>query len=177
MKGYPHLTCFCVGSLLLGVPFVLRTVSPALEVYPSIVFPARATVVDVSHENLEFTNLELWGVGSKGKEEILLDPARFLEPVPAVNLGVLVEREFALNPEAGRSIKFKYVPISAREMGRSKVTPEERQETRDWLRNRLNTAGCEPYLLILRKRNSSINRNTGEVINSAIQNETTLRLD
>lgn len=164
-----------LGSLCLGIPFVLRTVCPALEIYPSIVFPARATLVDVSDSDITYSQLELYGL--KNGNEVRLDPISFLDPIPLQYLGVLFERDFGLDPEKPKQVYFKYLSIPNIQIDRSKITAEERAETEKWLQERLIEESCAADTLILRKRKSSIDRSSGEMTQTELLYEKYITLD
>lgn len=175
MQTYPHLNRFLLGVACLGIPFFLRTVSPALEVYPSIVFPARATSVNVSSETITYNQLELYGI--RDGKEFRLAPIRFLDPVPLQYLGVLFEREFGLDPEMPKRVYFKYLPLPDLLLDPGKNDAADRAETKTWLKHRLSETSCETDTLILRKRKSSVDRKTGEIAKSELLYEKSIILD
>lgn len=172
---YPHISAAAVLLTVLGVPFFLRTVAPAFEVYPSLVFPARATLVDVASGEVTYVQREL--IGLREGQEVRLDPIRFLEPIPLQYLGVLFDRAFSLDPNDERRIYFKYLPVKERTVPRSQISEEEREETRNWLASRLEALGCDSDQLILRKKRYIVDRSTSTILDTEIIYERIVELD
>ena len=148
---YPHTLGFGLACLALGVPFVVRTVCPAYEIYPSVVLPARASLLDVEGGSFIYKAREFAGVSEETGETLVLDSAVFLDPIPPQTKGVLSTREFYLKEGYRREVYFKYLPLSGFNLSRADITAQEQRETKLWISWKLQEAGCKPYEFILRK--------------------------
>ncbi|MCZ6674119.1 MAG: hypothetical protein O7C75_14410 [Verrucomicrobia bacterium] len=161
-KDYRHLIRLGIVSTILVVPYGLKLLSKSLEIYPAIIFPAGAVTLEHKDGWHQMVQHGLFGVDVSTKKLKQLDKGKFLNPVPIHYLSLLLFNEFGLNPDIESTIYFRYFkPLRVKKF--SSVTETDREETRDWLRNRLIAAGCDDEVLIIRKTELRINRDSGEI--------------
>lgn len=155
--------------VLLIVPFVLRIVSPGLEVYPSIVLPSGAGKVRITEGLLTYMTTEIYAKTVRSGNLVRLDVAEFLRPIPVQYFHNVVECGFGLDSSYRKEIKsLLFQPIK---IDLVKVNEAERAETKSWLRSRLREAGCRDSLLIVQRRALTYDVNSRELQNDNLFDE------
>ena len=160
-----YLNAFLILMIFLLVPFLLRIITPSLEVYPSIVLPSGAGKVKLTDGDLTYHTTEIYGKKMTG-ELVRLDVREFLKPIPVQYLHAIVEGEFGLEPDYRKRINS--LLFESRIVGGTKVTEEERAQTRAWLRVRLKQAGCRDSVLIVQRRRIAYDTGSRELENNQL---------
>ena len=156
-----YLNAFLLLLVFLLIPFVLRIITPSLEVYPSIVLPSGAGKVKLANDGLTYQTTEIYGKNQVTGKLERLEVQDFFKPIPVQYFHAIVEGEFGLDPEYRKSIRS--LLFERRTVGSTKVTEEEREQTREWLRTRLKKAGCRDSVLVVQKRAITYNTDSKEL--------------
>lgn len=174
---YKHIAGASALALVLGAPFALKTVAPALEPYPAIIYPAGAGVVDTRENLLRSSRVELVGFDPASGQEQIVEIQPFLSPIPVQYFRDLTSREFGLQENLSLEIDFRILPLKTRTVVRRPITPEARDEAREWLRGRLDKAGLDPHRLLIRTSSLVIDARSGAELERKVTNEKNLGLD
>ncbi|MDQ8185162.1 hypothetical protein [Pelagicoccus sp. SDUM812002] len=170
---------FLISAILLS-PFVLRTVSHQLEVYPSVVLPSGAVLANSDSTAITATKTELIGRNVSDSAEVALDARKLIAPLPINYLPKLLESQFALAAPPSHSLRFKYIPKPFRpeklSLPRKLVSEEDERQVRSLLRERLQQQDCSTDTLTIRRTKFLIDKATREVSQVEITDEVTIDL-
>ncbi len=147
---FPKLARRLILILVLFVPFLLRERGAYLEPYPAIVLPRGASLLDISEGVINYPFTELVAVDSAGVEHVL-EPKAFFAPIPAHYWTRICRDNFGLEPQPFSPIE-KKISLglwSIKLKHDRETTPEQRQETIAWLKDRAAAQGVTDAKLIL----------------------------
>lgn len=152
MMRYRHTIGFLVLCLLLGGPFILRTIAPSLEAYPAIIMPGGSGMVVAENGKFYYNNAIFYGIDAETGQETQVKSVDLVRPAEVDFAVPLASRDFGLDPNQKTRIWFrrKFGVLKDIRLANTQITDEERRETRQWLSKRLIDAGCDGRVLIVR---------------------------
>lgn len=172
MKQYPNLSLTLLLAFILIPPFALK-IRKRLEPYPAIILPIGARKVNVGKKEINFNRTSLWGKREKDNTWTRVDVKKFLHPIYVHYWDPISRNSFGLKSTEGRIIKlFKGINILSK-----KVTPNEVQEAKYWLRQKLVQSGYGSNELMIKFEQVKFDIETGKIITIKRDNEEILRLD
>ncbi|MCC0177964.1 hypothetical protein I4641_13350 [Waterburya agarophytonicola K14] len=172
---YPNLLLTLGLSCLLFPPFLLKMLSASLEPYPAIILPAGAHQVDLDSTQVNFSRISLWGKQLPDNSWTRIDSEKFLEPIPHEYLTHIVNNSFGLKTskkEADNALKKKFITIL-----NNKITADEIEDTKQWLRNQLTQLNCDSSELMVTEEKIAFDVSTGKIVSLKIINEKLFKLD
>lgn len=158
--------------LLLGIPFVIKTIDMRLEIFPSVILPSSSGTINIK-ENVFVNKTELYGV-LINKDTVELNKSKFMGKIPLHYLENLISNKFGLKPFLVRNEKTNKFSITYNV--HSKVSDAEIKETKIWLRNRLREQHCNDSILIIKKRSIELSPNRVIINKNAINYDTIFNL-
>lgn len=164
--------------IILGVPFLIRhKFGDKYEPFPSILFPTGAFRVPVlsSEFNVDYTDLVAQKEDGSWQQ---VDPKRLLYPLPYTNHKFILQREFGLadwEEEANR--RFSNLLVDLNIVKIRNATEQAKEETRNWLKQRLSEQGFNGPLLKIIQKERTISISNGETLREDIINEKIINLD
>ena len=168
-KNIRHLSFLLI---FLGIPFLLRIIDYRFEIYPSVVLPAGAKTL-YTGEDVRISVNEIYGRTANGKIKNL-NNAFFLRPIREEYLSYFYKAHFGLTPS--KNLQFNTnklgIPISLT----PKISLEDIELTKVWLRERLREQNCLDSILILKKRTMIVRNNGAFYEDNTILNDTILEL-
>ena len=166
MKRQTVFTILLAG-ILIG-PFCLRTMWPSLEPYPAIMLPSGAGKLKLQPDEFSFSRLVVYGQDGENNKWTLVDPLKFLDPIPVWYLNDLAYRHFGLRER----IDNIWIPkLGIFEIHWSRGTDKSRIETREWLQKKLSNLGFENSKFKVVIERVTIRRRTGNVLRTETKNE------
>lgn len=172
MSRYPNLFLTLLLALALIPPFVLKTLR-RIEPYPAIILPAVAGKVDVGGKEVSFKRTSLWGKDKETGVWKRIDVKTFLAPIPVHYLNAIAENSFGLNSAEGRTIDLP----KGFEIFIKKVTSNEVETGKQWLRQKLAESGYASDELAIASEQVNFDVETGQIITNKRIHEEILRLD
>lgn len=175
MNRYPHTCLTLLLSCLLLPPFLLKTFYPNLEPYPAVILPSGSDTINVENTRVNFTKTSVWAKESKAKTWSKIDSEKFLEPIPIHYLKYIALTSFGFKsePKKASSVwKKKYDSILS-----SKITSEERAETKNWLKQKLTKFGYVPDEFMVVSEEITFDINTGKIVSRTRTDEQIFKLD
>lgn len=169
---YKSILYFILLNLFLWPPFIIRSVDPRLEIFPSIVLPSYASLVKMNKEETIYLKRPYAYVKNGSLKEV--DKAKFFEGIHGNYSAYIIANHFGLDTT---QIKKQYtgrfkIPYTVK----SKVTEQERAETKIWIRNRLANMGYNDSILVIATKKIDVSKNRTFLIHKTIENDTVIRL-
>lgn len=155
--------------VVLFVPSIIKVIDMRLELFPSVILPSSSGTIKIDQDR-KVKRMELHGITIQG-DTIELDKGDFLNPIPEHYLYRLLLNDFGLKEYQYENTKTNRLALPFRLQ--SKVSKEDINETKVWLRDRLQKLGCSDSVLIVKKRLITISPdmsilNRDNVINDTI---------
>ena len=169
---YKNILYFTLLCLFLFPPFVIRSIDLRLEVFPSVLLPSYASLTKVNKEKTIYLTRLFALDNDRNRQEI--DRSAFFKGMPPHYSNYIIANNFGLdtnqiqNHRTGR-FDIPYITIS-------KISDEERNETKLWMRNRLIEMGFNDSLLIVGQKKLTISANRTFHMNKNIENDTVFKL-
>lgn len=160
-----------VIALALLVPFGIKMATDT-HPYPVMLFPAGSGVVTTRDGIVEYNATELYGRDAAGELQ-LIDPVRFLEPIPVHYLPPLVDSAFGTLEDDDLTIRVRRIGWTL-SVPRPAVSDADRAATRSWLGDRLEDVGLERDELVVRRVRISANADDGTEISREMIEETVI---
>lgn len=151
--------------LCLLVPEILRLISGALEPYPAVLLPAGAGKLRLPGGRLKMKHVLIEAEREGVWREV--DRAALLDPLPVHYFGEVVRGEFGFHDRKWRGTT---PPPPA-------ASPEQLQQTKDWLRARLRQLGFSDRRLRVVEESYWLELATGTRQGLQRQKETRYELD
>lgn len=173
MKGnYKNIKLFLFLLIILGVPYVLRIIDYRLEIYPAVVLPFGASLVRPGDE-MKLKIYEVYGYNREGKLKNL-DKAMFLQHIRVGYFDFLYEDRFGLKESGGHHFTTNRlgIPITME----NKISSEDKEVTKIWLREQLRKQDCTDSVLILKKKQVVIPKGGNYYMNKTLEHDTIIRL-
>lgn len=169
---FKNINLFIFLLIFLGVPYALRIIDYRTEIYPSVVLPFGAGTVNPGDE-ISLKIYEIYGYTKDGSLKIL-DKSRFLQHIRVGYFDFLYEDRFGLKASGGHHFNTTRlgIPVSME----NKVSAEDKEETKIWLRERLQEQGCKDSVLILKKTQVVIPKGGDYYVDKTIEHDTIIRL-
>lgn len=161
----------------LTVPYSLKLLSPQLEPYPAIIFPAGPGKVKGSQDTFDFIASNIYCFDLLTKEWERQDTLSFLSPIPRQYFQAIVKNEFGLNPKLEHTVKFrKGIFPSFTYKNSSALDLANIDHAKAWLRDRLQQHGCMDSSLIVRHTRMSVDLATRVVSEMNVIDEKIFKL-
>lgn len=158
-------------SFILLLPFVIRTIAPALEPYPAIVLPAVATKIDVGGDVAKVGVISIYGYES-GNNWKRIDPVNLLEPIPVRYLSKIIRHDFGLT-QTTYAVDNKLLSLQLRGKPLSK---EQEKQSQVWLSDRLQNLGYLNSQIKISNETIEIHLGSGKIIGRTVENEKVIQL-
>lgn len=172
-KGFSTTTTLVI-FVLLFVPFVIRSLAPALEPYPAVVLPLGVGLFDVDKTVIEVHTRQIMAINKAGEWE-RIPPAQFLNPIPPYYIYDIAKNKFGLIPMDRREINTAF--WGRLEVPRKPVTERDVESTQEWVHNRLRKLGYQDSVLRYRESLKTIDLQTDSLIQEIIVEEVDFELD
>ena len=182
MNRYPNFWLTLLLAIILIPPFVLRTLSERLELYPSILLPSGATRIYLGDKNVTFNRISLWGKHEKNNTWKRINLETFWSPFPRQYFFPIVKNSLGLeldNKKITRTSDKFLINKVAQTMNKiwsDKITPDEVNDAKDWWRKKLDRSGYAPELRITSEK-VTYNIETSKIIKIKTSDEKIFRLD
>lgn len=167
MIQYPNLSLTLLLGFILLPPFVLTT-RYGIEPYPAIILPSGANKANVSPTQVSFNRTSLWGKHQEKGIWVRVDLETFLEPIPVHYLDPIAVNLFGLKSPNGKIING---------FNTKKVTTEEVQSGKQWLRQKLSQFGYASDELMITFDKETFDIGSHKIITSDRKHEEILRLE
>lgn len=132
------LICF------LLIPFILKLKDQRLEIFPSVIMPAGASLIH-KNDSITFGTYELY---AKRNDSIKrLEIKEFLKPIPEWYVGHIAQSNFGLE---SYSQEFKLYKPPIKFINFNRFTKSELEKTKKFYQKRLKNLGFDDSLLIYR---------------------------
>ena len=173
IRNHKHIIGAFLLLVLLGTPYAIFKIA-RLEPYPAILLPAGAGKILKKGNSFQFARTGIYGIDLVSGEWQRLDPASFLDPIPAHFLNAIIVNEFGLNPDLEFTVRFRgnLLPSFSYD-NRSRLSEKNINDTKSWLRTRLSNHGSRDEMLLVRKVLISVNLKTREISETGILYEKT----
>ena len=171
MRRYPHLFGFLGLFLLLVPPFVLTTLRPSLEPYPSIQLPAGGQTVAVVDGEIPYRTRSLLCFDAHADTLRSVDEKALFHPIPRQLQPYILNRKLGLELLGETTFRRKTGrPLS--EVERQRRT----EEVFDYFQTRLAAQGCREDRFVHRTQRLHLIPNTFGQPRKTILREDTIRL-
>lgn len=161
MLGKHKLSFNLLLLTALVVPYGLKLLSPLLEPYPAIIFPAGAGKVESSQDTFEFSISNIYCFNLLTEDWEKLSTRSFLHPIPPQRFYAISRNEFGLNSDLEYEVNFRRnILPSFTYKNHSALSAAKIESTRAWLRDRLQKHGCRAESLLVRRTLMSVNLKT-----------------
>jgi len=160
--------------VLLMVPFVIRSLAPALEPYPAVVLPLGIGLFDVDQNHIEIRSTQIMGLNEEGNWE-RITPSQFLNPIPPYYIYDIAKNKFGLITQDYKEINTAF--WGRVEVPRKQITEHDVESTQEWIRDRLKILGYQDSVLRYRESLKTIDLETDSLIHEKIVEEIDFELD
>jgi hypothetical protein len=167
MMQYPNLSLTLLLGFILLPPFVLTT-RYGIEPYPAIILPSGANKANVSPTQVSFNRTSLWGKHKEKGIWVRVDLETFLNPISVNQWNGIAVNSFGLKSPNAKIIKG---------FNTKKVTTEEVQSGKQWLRQKLSQFGYASDELMITFDKETFDIAANKIITSNKMHEEILRLD
>lgn len=130
---------------VLLIPFLLKHKSSSFEIYPSIVMPVGASLMDL-RDSISYITDELYGE-KEGKVQ-RIDVGLFLAPIPRWYFPAIIKSSFGLEP-VEKVYSVQGFPFSMRNYNR--FSEEELTKAKKMYRSRLKAMGFNDSYFLYRR--------------------------
>ena len=154
MQKYRYIFITCILSVILLIPFYLRQKDPRLEIYPSVILPSGAGLVQVNNNEINIKTLEIW-IFKKDWQKINFE--EFLGEIPSWYIYSLVEYEFGLKSKS-ELFTVNRIPYQFK-FGNILFSDNNRSEVRSWLRKRLEILNSSYNFFIIKEAQITFDEN------------------
>ena len=140
--NYIILTVGLIFFLL--IPFVLKLKDQRLEVFPAVIMPSGAGLIN-KKDSITFTTYELYGKRKDSIERIEIK--EFLKPIPEWYINHISESNFGLEPF---SQEFKLYKSPIKFVNFNRYSEKEVEKAKTFYQEKLVKLGYDDSLLIFR---------------------------
>ncbi len=149
-------------AALLG-PFVLREISQELEIYPAVLMPVGASMVELNDSTITFGEYELVVI-TADSTAYAVRPAELMGSIPRNYIFPLARSSFGL-------ARPRYQTRWTNWFGKERNwTPAERRQTINWLRSRMKQLGhTDAVAFLVRRSVRKVNTNDGSLVEDEVQ--------
>lgn len=169
---YKNIAYFIFLIVFLVVPFLAKSIDHHFEIFPAVTLPAGSSQCDMENEVIIPVN-EIYGIAANGSEK-KLNKLMFLKTIRVEFFDRLYARRFGLVPPKTKHLKTTRLNISF--TIKSKVTLDDIEVTKRWLRERLIDQNCNDSILILKQKQIIIRKDGSYYEKKQSDNETILDL-
>lgn len=172
-EGFSTSTTAVILVLLI-IPFIIRSLAPALEPYPAVVLPLGIGLFEIDQELIQVRTTQIMG---KNREDTWerIPPAQFLNPLPPYYLYAIADNKFGLSPQNRKEINTAF--WGRVDIPRKPVTKSNVVSTKKWVSERLTTLGYQDSVLRIRNSVKTIDLKTDSLINERIVEDSDFELD
>ncbi|WP_339926344.1 hypothetical protein [uncultured Cyclobacterium sp.] len=157
-------------SLILFIPFTIKSLEPGLEIYPAIIFPAGASTLNVQDEFRTFERYEVYGLNDS---LVKLNTQTLLKNIPSHYFHSVLKGNFGLEPYKNTFL----IPFTIKEVFEgNNLNPEKVKASKLWLSTNLNDAGYTDSIFVLRKIKKKYNLNRKQIESETLIYEKTFPL-
>lgn len=171
---YPNIAKSILLATFLLIPFLFRFVNSSFEMYPAILFPSGASIVNTKDTLLVFNKYELFGIDSLSNNKKQLNPKRFLDPIPMHYWTRISTYDFGLD-----SLRLRKVSINRLNLHFEDElyfpTPQV-ENTKKWLREKLKKQSCYDSLFYITTSQVFFDQFNGKIDSSIIISEKNIQL-
>lgn len=161
-------------SIVLFVPFVMKTANSQLEPYPALLLPAGAGKLNLEEKIIKVNTIAIYGYDLQGKLQ-KIDSQEFLAPIPRHYLYAIVDNEFGLSTKTIDEIWLRGLGEKI-ERKRKPISPENQKLAKFWLSKRLSILGLSTSSILLRDEIKTLEINSGKELSREINNEKIISL-
>ena len=174
LKKYKYIYFYLTLGIIFFIPLGLKFIGKAnkLEVYPSIVLPTGATLLESSNDNFIYkrTVLLAYKDGQNKLEEINIE--NFLSPIPNQYLFAIYDNDFGLDIKKKNNIIFRTDLIDTLHYRNNyHFSLDMLSNTKAWYRKKLVIQGFEESKFIARILEYNASISTQDVIDISIIDE------
>lgn len=176
VKWPVHFLSLAAVAGVVVLPFALLKLHAALEPVPAILLPSGAYRADVRQTEVTSINLLAWARSREFPQEwTRVEPARLIAPIPVQSFHDIAQDGFGLTPT-------RPAPLWVRGIGHmvtrpARISDTDAEETRAWLRARLETLGFGSDELRITRERQTIDKRTRRVLQQEVLHEARYRLD
>ena len=170
---YPNILYTALLSGFLLVPFAIREFAPTLEPYPAVLLPSGAGLIKTA-DQMDFDRTAIYGRVAGRDDWTRLCPSRFLNPVPADFFPPLAQRYFGLSAMGPITHTIRGGVVIR--IDTHKISEEDVNNAKRWLRGRLNGSGCDDRALRITQEVVTLRRSDGTEIAVRYQNDKVFEL-
>lgn len=167
-------TATAIIAILLIIPFLIRSLAPALEPYPAIVLPLGIGLFNIEETEIDINTIQIMGQNERGEWE-RIQAGNFLEPVPPYYLHKIAENNFGLITQNRKVIKTAF--WGEIQVPRKPITDKDVTSTKHWVRDRLGTLGFRDSTFLLRRTLKTVDLKTDSVKSETTLEEVEFELD
>ncbi|WP_461443017.1 hypothetical protein [Maribacter sp.] len=144
---FKNIFGFVLLSFFFLVPLLFRAIDRNFEIFPSITLPSNANKVFLNR-NTSIVEQELYGLGPKGNQK-KVDHKTFFQNIPIHFSHWIIRNNFGLDKNKVFNTTTPRLSISYSQS--QKVTADEVNKTKEWMRHQLRSQGLNDSILIIRK--------------------------
>jgi len=180
IQKYKYLLFYTILGILLVVPLGLKFIAKAnkLEVYPSIVLPTGATLLESNSDYLVYKRVVVLAKSQKTNSLEELKIKDFLSPIPKHYLFAIYDNDFGLNLEKKNKISFRTSLIKEFYFRNNKsFTPSMIDQTKKWYQEKLKNLGFSTEVFIAKTLEYTVNISTEKTVKIETLEEKRYELD
>lgn len=144
---FKNILGFVLLSLFFLVPLLFRAIDRNFEVFPSITLPSNANKVFLNRKN-SILEQQLYGLDPSGNRK-KIDHKLFFRDIPIHFSHWIIRNNFGLDKNKVFHKTTMRLDITYNQG--QKVTTDEVNETKEWIRHQLRVQGLKDSILIIRK--------------------------
>lgn len=158
-------------SLILFIPFTIKSLEPGLEIYPAIIFPAGASTLNVQDEFRTFESYEIYGLNDS---LVKLNSQTLLKNIPRHYFHSVLKGNFGLEPYKNSFL----FPFTKKEIFEgNNLNQVKAKASKLWFRTNLKEAGYSDSIFVLRKIQKKYNLNSKQLESEILIYEKTFNLN
>lgn len=130
-----------VIALLLAVPFIIRTLAPALEPHPAVLLPLGIGMLDIDDNVITYSVTKVQGVDEMGNW-VRLSPREIIFPAHDWYFVPLMNHDFGLKNHRTRNVKsaiWGFIDIPVKQINEAQMI-----ESQQWFKERLIQLWVQP---------------------------------
>lgn len=170
MNKYFYTILSLVLVILLFVPFMLKLKDSRLEIYPAVIFPSGAGLVNNEEQLIIIHHFDFYGYKD---DLVLIDKNRFFGDIPIWYSYAILEGKFGLEKYIN---EFKLYKPPIKFQIRNNFTAASVQETKKWIREQLREQNFKDSLLIVKNYRLKYNLETQTLHSKEVVNEQIFKL-
>ena len=168
---YKNITAFLIISVFLLVPFIMiKTLGGDYEVFPAAIFPGGADRKHIG-DTISLKSMELYGF-DENDNRVKVDLLYLLKRTIHIHHVAIFTNEDHFG-----ALQYEGHEPERNNPWAAFATPEDIEQTKEWLREGLREQNCKDSVMIVRFCQLTLDSETRKLISDTTTDERTLKLD